>query len=335
MSTDERILLAHGSGGKMTHRLVGGIIARYFSNPVLDKLNDFAMCAGSQRIAVSTDSFVISPYFFPGGDIGKLAVCGTVNDVAVSGAVVKYLTLAFIIEEGLPASDLESICASIKQAADEAGVIIVTGDTKVVEHGAADGIFINTTGVGLVTSDITLSPEMVRPGDKVIITGTIGDHGVAIMSKRQGLQFETELQSDCAPLNGLIRDVLAVSSNVRCMRDPTRGGVATTLNEIATQGNVRIVIEEDLLPIAPAVTGACDILGLDPLYVANEGKLLIIVDSAEEATVLSTIRAHKYGFDAAVIATVEAGTPLVTIQTITGAQRIVDMLTGDQLPRIC
>lgn len=335
MAEPERIILAHGSGGTLTHRLVGEVIARHLSNPILDQMNDFAVCEGAAKLALSTDSFVISPYFFPGGDIGKLAVCGTVNDVAVSGARVRYLTVGLIIEEGFLISDLDRICASIRRAADEAGVQVVSGDTKVVQRQAADGIFINTTGVGLLPVDRDLRPERVRPGDAVILTGTMGDHGIAIMSKRQGLQFQTELISDCAPLNGLIAEVLAVSSQIRCMRDPTRGGVATTLNEIASQADVRIRIQEESLPITPAVNGACDMLGLDPLYVANEGKLLIFVPPSDTDNVLGVLHAHRYGQQATVIGMVVDGSPLVTLQTLTGAERIVDMLTGEQLPRIC
>jgi len=332
---EETILLSHGSGGKMMHRLVNEIVNEYFSNPLLNKLNDFALCSAGETIAVSTDSFVVSPYFFPGGDIGKLAVCGTVNDVAVSGAEVKYLTVGFIIEEGLLMKDLRRICGSMKKSADEAGVIIVTGDTKVVEKGAADGIFINTTGIGIKKSNYLIGGEYVHPGDNVIVSGTIGDHGIAVMSLREGLSFQTTLESDCAPLNNMISEMLAICSGIRCMRDPTRGGVATTLNEIAQQSAVAITIYEEQLPINPQVQGACDLLGLDPLYVANEGKLLIFVDPEETEKVLAVLKKSPYGKNAALIGEVSTGEPIVSIKTFLGSHRIVDVLSGDQLPRIC
>ncbi|NJD01802.1 MAG: hydrogenase expression/formation protein HypE [Ruminiclostridium sp.] len=332
---DEKILLSHGSGGKMMHDLISGMIKQYFSNPILDKLNDFAEVEGAGKIAISTDSFVVKPYKFPGGDIGKLAVCGTVNDVAVSGAEVLYLTLGFIIEEGFSMKDFNDICRSIKRTADEAGVIIITGDTKVVEKGAADGIYINTTGIGIKRKYYNIGAEFVRPGDKVIVTGMIGEHGIAILNSREGLSFNTNLVSDCAPLNGMIKELLEACSTVKCMRDPTRGGVATTLNEIARQSSVKINIFEENIPINPAVQGVCDLLGFDPLYVANEGKLLIFLSADEEQKAIEVLRRNKYGKDSAVIGKVIEGSPRVNIRTILGSHRIVDELVTEQLPRIC
>lgn len=336
---NDQILLAHGSGGKLMHNLVGKLIKDYFSNPILLKLNDFAeMDAemdGGDKIVVSTDSFVIKPYKFPGGDIGKLAVCGTVNDVAVSGAEVLYLTLGLIIEEGFKISELEDICKSIQTASKEAGVIIVSGDTKVVEKGAADGIFINTTGIGIKKTGIKLGGEYVKSGDKVIVTGTIGDHGIAVLSKREGLSFSTPTISDCAPLNTMIKEILSKCKSVTCMRDPTRGGVATTLNEIVRQANVGITIFEENIPIDPAVSGACDLLGLDPLYIANEGKLLIFISPEEESKAIEILRNNQYGINSAVIGEVHLGEPRVILKTALRSSRIIDELVGEQLPRIC
>lgn len=332
---EELILLSHGSGGKMMHRLISSTIGDYFSNPILNKLNDFAECEGGKIIALSTDSFVVKPLFFPGGDIGKLAICGTVNDVALSGAEVLYITVGFIIEEGLKMEDFRHICDSMKNAAKEAGVLIVAGDTKVVEQGAADGMYITTTGIGKKQISYALGGEYVQPGDKVIINGTIGDHGVAVMSKREGLSFQTDIESDCAPLNIVIKELLQSCKNIHCMRDPTRGGIATTLNEIAHQSSVSINIIEDRLPIKPDVQGCCDLLGLDPLYVANEGKFVIFIDPKEEVQALKILRQSPYGKKAVTIGDVTNGPPEVSLQTIFGTCRIVDMLVGDQLPRIC
>ncbi|MGA1824236.1 MAG: hydrogenase expression/formation protein HypE [bacterium] len=333
--SDDLILLSHGSGGKMTQHLISSLFTEYFANPILNKLNDFAEFEGGERIVVSTDSFVIKPIFFPGGDIGKLSVCGTVNDVAVSGARVSYITIGFIIAEGFSINDLRKICRSMKEAAEEAGILIVAGDTKVVEKGAADGIYINTTGIGIKKIPYRLGGECACPGDKVIITGTIGDHGVAIMGTREGLSFQTTLQSDCAPLNTLIKDLLSVCNGVHSMRDPTRGGVATTLNEIAHQSGVGITLFEEQLPIRPAVQGCCDLLGLDPLYVANEGKLLICINPEEEEKALHVLRKSPYGRESAVIGEVSEGAPEVILQTVLGSHRVIDVLVGDQLPRIC
>ncbi len=331
----DQILLAHGSGGIQMRKLIEGLVGKYLSNPILDKMNDFAQVDGGNKIIVSTDSFVITPYKFPGGDIGKLAVCGTVNDVACSGAEVAYITLAFIIEEGLAISELEDICKSIKQAAQEAGVLIIAGDTKVVEHGAADGIYINTTGIGISSNDIQIGGEFVQPGDKIIINGNIGDHAAAILSCREGLSFTTPTVSDCAPLNIMVKQLLDVCSGVRCMRDPTRGGVATVLNEIARQSSVGIEIFEQALPIDQTVVGTCELFGMDPLYMANEGKLLIFVASPEADKALAVLRKNVYGKNAAIIGEVKAGESGVILKTAIGSSRILDELTGEILPRIC
>lgn len=333
--SDNKILLSHGSGGKMMHDLVSNIISKYFSNPILNKMNDFALCQGGDQLVISTDTFVVDPYIFPGGDIGELAICGTVNDVAVGGAEVKYLTVGFVIEEGFPMEHLDQICSSIKKASEEAGVIIVSGDTKVVPKGAADGIFINTTGVGIKKEYGPLGGECVAPGDKVIISGTLGDHAVAILSKRENLSFSTEIESDCAPLNVMIDEIIKVSPHIKCMRDPTRGGVATTLNEIANQSKVEILLDEESLPVSDPVSGACEMLGMDPLYMANEGKILIVVDPKDEGIVLETLRKNKYGQNAQTIGEIKEGAPRVKLCTVIGSTRVVDMLTGEQIPRIC
>jgi hydrogenase expression/formation protein HypE len=329
----ERILLAHGSGGRLSHELIRTLFQKYLGNHYLDQMNDATLLPGQERIAVTTDSFVVSPLFFRGGDIGKLAVCGTVNDLAVSGAFPKFLTLALILEEGLPMDELERIIKSIAQTAAEAGVTIVCGDTKVVERGSADKIFINTTGIGYITNRL-VSPERIRPGDEILITGTIGDHGIAILSEREGLEFQTLVVSDCAPLNGLI-DAFYLPG-VKCMRDPTRGGVATTLNELAGQAGVSILLEEKRFPLSPGVEGACEMLGLDALYLANEGKVVVIVAPDVAAEVLQKMQAHPLGRLAARIGRVQEGKPgLVLLETPLGGKRIVGMLEGEHLPRIC
>jgi len=331
----DQISLAHGSGGKQMRKLIESLVSRYFSNPTLDRMNDFALVMGGDNLVVSTDSFVVKPYKFPGGDIGKLAVCGSVNDVACSGAEVLYITLAFIIEEGFNIAELENICKSIKEASEEAGVIIITGDTKVVENGAADGIYINTTGIGIKNTDVNIGGEFVKPGDKIIINGNIGDHAAAILSCREGLCFTTPTVSDCAPLNNMVKQLMGGCKQVRCMRDPTRGGVATALNEIARQSQVGIRIFEQALPIDQSVVGACELFGMDPLYMANEGKLLIFVAGDEADKAVEILRANKYGADAAIIGEVIEGRPGVVMKTSIGSSRIVDELTGEILPRIC
>lgn len=329
----ERILLAHGSGGRLSHELVKNLFQKYLSNSYLDQMNDASLLPGHDRIAITTDSFVVSPLFFRGGNIGKLAVCGTVNDLAVSGAIPKFLTLALILEEGLPLDELEQIIQSVAETANEAGIAIVCGDTKVVERGSADQIFINTTGIGYIT-DRLVGPDQIRPGDEILITGTVGDHGIAILSEREGLEFQTPVVSDCAPLNGLI-DAFYLPG-VKCMRDPTRGGVATTLNELAGQAGVSMLLIEEQLPLTPSVEGACEMLGLEPLYLANEGKVLVIVapDVADE--VLLRMQAHPLGRKATRIGQVQEGqSGLVLLETPLGGKRVVGMLEGEHLPRIC
>ncbi len=329
----ERIMMAHGSGGRLSHELIRTLFQKYLGNPYLDQMNDATLLPGREQLAITTDSFVVSPLFFRGGNIGKLAVCGTVNDLAVSGALPKFLTLALILEEGLPMTVLERIIESISVTAAEAGVSIVCGDTKVVERGSADKIFINTTGIGYIT-DRLVGPEQIRPGDQILITGTIGDHGIAILSEREGLEFETPVVSDCAPLNGLIDAFYG--PGVKCMRDPTRGGVATTLNEIAGQAGLSMLLVEEQLPLSPSVKGACEMLGLEPLYLANEGKVLVIVAPEAMEEVLQTMRTHPLGRKARRIGEVQEGkSGLVLLETPLGGKRIVGMLEGEHLPRIC
>ncbi|OBW61414.1 MAG: hydrogenase expression/formation protein HypE [Dehalococcoides mccartyi] len=331
-----KILLAHGSGGRLTHDLISKYLVQSLSNPLLNKLDDAAIFKTGGNMAFTTDSYVVSPIFFPGGNIGKLAVCGTVNDLSVMGAVPKYLSLSFIIEEGLDITVLEKIIQSIAAAAKEAGVEIVTGDTKVVNIGKADKIFINTAGVGFIPEELDISGSNAQPGDAVIVSGTMGDHGIAIMAQREGLNFKIAVESDCAPLNGLIADMLKACPRIHVMRDPTRGGLATTLNEIAAQSQVGIELDEESIPVKPAVGGACDALGLDPLYVANEGKLIAILPEEFAPKVLSAMKAHPYGVDSAVIGRVTAKNPSrVSIRTPLGALRILDMQSGELLPRIC
>ncbi|MCB8818262.1 hydrogenase expression/formation protein HypE [Desulfosporosinus shakirovi] len=329
----ERIMLAHGSGGRLSHELILNLFQKHLGNPYLNQMNDAALVPGRERIALTTDSFVVSPLFFRGGDIGKLAICGTVNDLAVSGAIPKFITLALILEEGLLMKDLERIIKSIAETAAEADIVIVSGDTKVVERGSADKVFINTTGIGYITNRL-VGPEQIRPGDEILITGTIGDHGIAILSEREGLEFQTPVLSDCAPLNKLI-DTFYLPG-VKCMRDPTRGGVATTLNELAQQAGVSMLLKEELLPLSPSVGSACEMLGLDPLYLANEGKALVIVGPEDADEVLMKMQAHPLGQNATRIGQVQEGkSGLVLLETFLGGKRIVGMLEGEHLPRIC
>jgi hydrogenase expression/formation protein HypE len=333
--TEDKILLAHGSGGKMMHDLIAGFMPR-LANPILDKMEDSAVFEIKGKIAFTTDSYTVQPLFFPGGDIGKLAVCGTVNDLSMSGAKPLYLSLAFIIEEGLLIADLKKIIESISNAAAEAGVSIVTGDTKVVGKGGADKLFINTAGVGAVPEGVNISAANARPGDKIIVSGTIGDHGIAVMSQREGLKFSSPLPSDCAPLNGLVAAMLSVTNDIHCMRDPTRGGLAVTLNDFAEKSGAGIIIEETQIPIAKAVRGACELLGLDPLHIANEGKLVAVVPPDKAEAVFKAMRSHKYGQDAAIIGEVTKAHPArVVMHTSLGASRIIDMPVGELLPRIC
>lgn len=333
----DTVLLGHGSGGKLSAELVRDVFLPALENPVLARLDDQAIVnINGQRLAITTDSFVVKPLFFPGGDIGSLAVHGTVNDLAVGGATPLFLSAAFIIEEGFAMESLRRVVNSMHQAAAAAGVQVVTGDTKVVEKGKGDSLFINTTGVGVVPDGVELSANRARPGDKVLLSGSIGEHGIAILAQREGLEFESEIQSDSAALHMLVADMLAVSREIRSMRDPTRGGVSSTLNEIAEQSQVGIELEESSIPVREEVRGACELLGLDPLYVANEGKLIAIVAPEAADVLLQAMRRNPLGAGARIIGTVkqeDAG--LVTMRTTLGTTRIVDMLAGDQLPRIC
>lgn len=336
----DKVLLDYGSGGKASQRFIGELFLKNFDNPELRRLNDGAVLGVGARIAVSTDSFVVDPVFFPGGDIGALSVHGTVNDVAMMGAVPKYLTCGFILEEGLPLDDLTRIVESMGKAAREAGVWIVTGDTKVVQKGAADKIFINTTGIGEVFVDPAPAGDLARPGDAILISGTLGDHGLAILSTRQGLSFETPVVSDCASLNHIIVELLQAVPDVHVLRDPTRGGLATTLNEIAIASNVTCELDEGLIPVKPEVKGGCSLLGLDPLYLANEGKFICVLPEAQAEAALALMRKSPLGVDARRIGTVAAvdkpGTPgRVLLKTGLGGKRLLGMLEGEQLPRIC
>jgi hydrogenase expression/formation protein HypE len=333
----DTVLLGHGSGGKLSADLVRDIFLPAFQNSALEKLNDQAVLdIAGLRVAFTTDSFVVKPLFFPGGDIGSLAVHGTVNDLAMGGATPLFLSAGFIIEEGLSMNVLRRIVNSMQQAASDAGVQVVTGDTKVVERGSADGLFINTTGLGIVPQGLRLSADEARPGDKVILSGCIGDHGIAILAQREGLEFESEIQSDSAALHLLVAEMLTVSDGIRCMRDPTRGGLSSALNEIAAQSHVGIELREEAISVRDEVRGACEMLGLDPLYVANEGKLVAIVSSSAACAVLEAMQRNPLGQDARIIGTVqEQHKGLVTMRTCLGTTRIVDMLAGDQLPRIC
>jgi hydrogenase expression/formation protein HypE len=333
-----RVLLAHGGGGRLTHALIRDLFAAAFANPALAPLHDGALLElNGARLAVTTDSFVITPRFFPGGDIGSLAVHGTVNDLAMCGARPVALTAGFVIEEGLEMEELARIVESMRRAAAAAGVAIVTGDTKVVDRGKGDGVFVNTTGIGVLLEGAAISPRSARPGDAVLVSGPIAEHGIAVMSVREGLEFETTLVSDSAALHGLVADLIAaVGPAVHVLRDPTRGGVSSALNEIAEGSGAGIRLDEAAIPIAEAVRGACELLGLDPLYVASEGRLLAIV--AREATdrALATLRAHPLGRSAAAIGEVVAEHPgRVMMRSLVGGTRVVDMLSGEQLPRIC
>jgi hydrogenase expression/formation protein HypE len=334
MATMDKILLGHGSGGKLMYALI-----REHFNPAFGNggAGDSAVVdVRSKRLAYTTDSYVVSPLFFPGGNIGDLAVCGTVNDLSVTGAEPLYLTAGFIIEEGFPLADLKRIIASMAAAAKQAGVTIVAGDTKVVNRGKADGVFINTSGIGVLGDGVDISPKNMREGDSVIISGELGNHGVAILAERNGLTFEPAIVSDTRPLNGLVRSMYKAADAIRFMRDPTRGGLATTLKEAALESGLCIRIREETLPVPPPVKGACSLLGLDPLYVANEGILVAVVDADAAERIVSAMRQHEHGKAAAVIGTVDRTAPgMVLLETAVGGSRIIDMLPGEMLPRIC
>jgi len=332
----EKILLAHGSGSRLSHDLISKVLAPAIMNPVLARMDDSAVLDLSGKLAFTTDSYVVNPIFFPGGDIGRLAVCGTVNDLSMSGASPLYMSLALIIEEGLDLDDLRRIMDSVKKTADEARVQIVAGDTKVVDRGKADRLFINTAGIGRIASGADISGSNARPGDIVILSGGIGEHGMAVMSQREGLHFSLPVVSDCAPLNHLVAAMMAASNNIHSLRDPTRGGLASTLNEFAKQSDVGIVIEEDKIPVHDGVRGSCELLGLDPLYIANEGKLVAAVTKDDAARVLSAMKKTKYARQAAIIGEVTAEhRGRVVMKTRIGSSRIVDMPVGEILPRIC
>jgi hydrogenase expression/formation protein HypE len=334
---EDKILLAHGSGGKLSHDLIKQIFLPPFTNPILGPLDDSAKIMNRQgSIAFTTDSYVVNPIFFPGGDIGKLAVCGTVNDLSMIGATPTYLSLSLIIEEGFPIDLLKRIVSSIHEVTKQAEVNIATGDTKVVEHGAADQLFINTAGIGWIRSGVNLSGVNAKPGDKILLSGYLGDHEIAVLSQREGFKFQGEVKSDCAPLNDLVEKMLNVCPSIRCLRDPTRGGLATTLNEIASMSNVGMVIGEEKVPVRESVRGICELMGLDPLYLANEGKLIAICPPNEEENLLNVMRAHPLGRDAEIIGKVtEENRKKVILHTLIGGHRILDMLTGGQYPRIC
>ncbi|MGE5398471.1 MAG: hydrogenase expression/formation protein HypE [Chitinophagales bacterium] len=335
--SDERVLLAHGSGGHMSQQLIENVFKNSWSNPYLNQMLDGAiMDLPAQKIAVSTDSFVITPIFFPGGDIGKISICGTVNDLVACGAQPRYLTVGMILEEGFPLDDLKKIALSMARTAEEAGVQLVTGDTKVVEKGKADQIFINTSGIGIIPEGTDYHPRKIQVGDKVIVTGNSGDHGLAILATREGLSFSTPVVSDCAPLHRIGELLRGYGEAVRCMRDPTRGGLATVLNELAAQSGRSMLIQEKAIPLSPAVSGACDMLGMDPLYMANEGKMVVFAAPERATAILDSLRSLPEAKDGAIIGEVTAETQaLVLMETELGARRILGMLEGEHLPRIC
>ena len=335
--TQDRILLAHGSGGLMSQHLIDEVFKQAWHNEIMESMLDgavFDIPAG--RLAMSTDSFVITPLFFPGGDIGKLSICGTVNDLLACGATPLYLSTAFIIEEGLPIADLRAIAASMAKTAREVGVKLVTGDTKVVEKGSADGVFINTTGIGIIPEGIDYRPGRIQSGDKVIVTGCVGDHGLAILARREGLTFSTPVISDCAPLYQLKDMISKYGDAIKCMRDPTRGGLATVLNEIAVQAGIGIRVKESAIPVAPAVQGACDMLGMDPLYMANEGKMVMFVAAEAAQSLLDDLNKLSQTQNAAIIGQADVKpSGMVLIETELGAERILGILEGEHVPRIC
>lgn len=337
---ERRITLSHGSGGKASHNLIEGVFGAAFSNPVLDEMGDaavFSLEGTDERLAFTTDTFVVSPLFFPGGDIGQLAIHGTVNDLAAVGAKPLHLSLAVVLEEGFPVEDLQRIVASAKSAAEHAGVTVVTGDTKVVEKGHGDGVYLNTTGLGRVRSDARISPLNARPGDRILVSGPLGEHGVAVMIARRSLELESEIASDTAPLNGLAASLLdACGEAVHCLRDATRGGLAAALNEIAVSSAVGITLDEEEIPIGREVRGACEILGIDALHMANEGKMVAVVAPEVADDALEAMRSHPLGTEAALVGEVLAEpAEMVFVRTGLGGRRVLDMLVGDALPRIC
>lgn len=333
----DRILLAHGSGGTMMKELVEELFVAEFGDDVLRRMDDAAALPfPGGRLAFSTDTYVVHPLFFPGGDIGRLAVCGTVNDVATSGATPLYISVGFVLEEGLPVEHLRRIVTSMREAAEEAGVRIVTGDTKVVERGHGDGVYVNTAGVGVLPEGLDLSGSRCRPGDAVLLSGTLGDHGIAVVSTREGLSFSTDIRTDAAPLGALVAAVLEAAPDIRCFRDPTRGGLSSTLNELALASGVSITVDERDIPVREQVRGACEMLGYDVLQVANEGKMVAVVPAEQAEAALKAMRSAPYGADAAIIGTVaEAPAGKAYVRTAFGATRVMDMLVGEQLPRIC
>lgn len=343
MLSDDRIEIGHGSGGSLSADLISNEFIKSYVDTDLylgddaTVLNNIVV-SNNKQIVISTDSFVVDPLFFPGGDIGKLSICGTVNDVCTSGATPIAMSVSFIIEEGFEITKLKKICSSIADCAKQANVSIVTGDTKVVQSGKCDGIYMNTTGIGLVDKDKKLSGNNIVPGDAILLSGTIGDHGMCIMAKRDSFEFEPEICSDCAPLNTLVEDVLAKCPHTRCFRDPTRGGIASTLNEFAKQSNVDIIINQTQVPVKKTVKSACDLLGLDVFHVANEGKMLCVVPKEQAVAVLKAMRSNEYGKDACIIGYAQkssSDSPKVFLQTEYNTRRILDMLAGQQLPRIC
>jgi hydrogenase expression/formation protein HypE len=333
----DKILLDHGSGGKISHDLTTGMLLPVFDNPILAQLNDGAIFElEGMRLAFSTDSYTVDPIFFPGGNIGDLAINGTVNDVAMCGGDPVYLSVGLIIEEGFSMTDLEKILSEMGKAAETAGVTVVTGDTKVVPKGAVDKIFINTSGIGLIPPNVDIASHHAKPGDQIILSGTIADHGITILTRREGLSFESGITSDTAPLNHMVKQMLTAGQGIRVLRDPTRGGVGTALNEIADKSKMGIKIYEEKIPLKKEVAAACELLGFDPLYLANEGKLLAFVSAKDAAAVLAAIQTNPYGKDAVVIGeVVEDHIGKVILETRIGGMRIVDMLAGEQLPRIC
>jgi hydrogenase expression/formation protein HypE len=337
MKKNDKILLDHGSGGKISHTMIAEMMLPAFDNPILSQLNDGAeVKIGDERLAFSTDSYVVDPIFFPGGNIGDLAVNGTVNDLAMCGAVPLFLSVGLIIEEGFPAADLDTILRQMGVAALKAGVLVVTGDTKVVPRGAADKIFINTAGIGRIPEGVEISGHLAKPGDKILLSGTLADHGIAVLTSREGMRFDSPVVSDTAALNHLVQRLLAVDRDIHVLRDPTRGGLGTTLNEIAGQSRVGIHIAEESIPIKPDVAALCELLGFDPLYIANEGKLVAFVSPDHADAVLAVLHEDPIGKNACIIGeVVEAPAGRVILKTRIGGTRIVDMLTGEQLPRIC